>query len=824
MGRLNRRIPNELRKRTAQSCDLCKARRCKCVPSGEGKTCVSCLDQGVECQYTAPRKQRFYGSLDDLSDRYRCLEAIVKGAFPDDATETTSDLVQLGHRLGCAMPELCTDTRVPVKVENLVRDPEAHFPTAATNTDTIKGESRRESDTKRTDGSSTDDQGSFDNEASSPAVFKDPSGNEHYIGPSGTLNFLHQLRQVFAATKGPSTGPGQQQPLQFPAFNTQTLESEAADPNGSSFDAARFSLSDWQEALSLLPSSAILEPLINAYFENTHEDFPLFHRSSFENQRRAMFSLATKPIQEARSDELAGPDWGWLGCLYMILVFGSIARPDAGVFDHTLLQQQYVAASRLLLPQLVSKCTLNNMRALILLALFLHNSNERNASWNLTGTAIRMAFAMGLHRKVQSPPSSATGEPDTKVLVLSTLYSVELFLSANLGRPSALNETDIEVFPLPIAPAYDGSGLDPQLISLTVGLNSILQRTRLMYAKRKPTYGGKSDPSGATRVDDIQDRLRHWRTDLRQYPRFDIPTLSMDGVNGSWLPIDGPKLDFHEFRESLASHPSLHIRARLMLHIQYHYIGIITTRHFLLHDIAAARLSPKGHADNISTLAQSCVFHAHQLSFVFILMDSFDLVNGRTAFDVFYGYWAGMLLNLMLLWPKSEKHLPEPGKPCPLNAVVQRVYGVVSRVDKCGTMQRLSSVMDHFVLWARSVDAESEDPSAISHHNGLRTNNGQNQMYQQQQQNTMVPGPAALDGVSMIADGQVPMAPQGPMSWTAIHNGAGQFGLGSPMGFAQLPQGSNEATAFLNSFVGPDDQAAMLGMGDGDLNHLGFGP
>ena len=25
MGRLNRRIPNELRKRTAQSCDLCKA-------------------------------------------------------------------------------------------------------------------------------------------------------------------------------------------------------------------------------------------------------------------------------------------------------------------------------------------------------------------------------------------------------------------------------------------------------------------------------------------------------------------------------------------------------------------------------------------------------------------------------------------------------------------------------------------------------------------------------------------------------------------------------------------------------------------------------
>lgn len=753
---------------------------------------------------------------------YRCLEAIVKGAFPNDATATTSDLVQLGHRLGYAMPDISSEARKPIKVESLIRDPEAHFPTNAT-ISTSRREDRPESDTKRTDESATDDQTSLDNDASSPAVFKDPSGNEHYIGPSGTLNFLHQLRQVFAATKGSSSGLARQPPLQLPSFDSaQTLESEHTDPHGSSFDAMRSSLGDWHEALSLLPSSAINEPLIDAYFENTHEDFPLFHRQTFEDQYRSTINATTKFSQDPQSDGPSSPDWGWLGCLYMMLVFGSIARPD-GLFDHALLQQQYVAASRVLLPQLVSRCSLNNTRALILLALFLHNSNERNASWNLTGTAIRMAFAMGLHRKVQSPPASATGEADTRILVLSTLYSFELFLSANLGRPSALSETDIEVFPLPIAPAYDGSGLDPQLISLTVGLNSILQKTRLMYAKRKPTYGGNSDPSGATGVDDIQDRLKRWRTDLRQHPRFDLPTLSMDGVNGSWLTIDGPEMTYHNFRQTLASHSSLHMRARLMLHVQFHYIGIITTRHFLLHDIAAARLSSKGGGDNISTLAQSCVFHAHQLSFIFILMDSLNLVNGRTAFDVFYGYWAGMLLNLMLLWPKSEKHLPEPGKPCPLGAVVRRVHEVVTRVDKCGTMQRLSSVMDHFVAWAGSVDTHGGDSSGGSHHQDHKVLNGHDQAYQQQQQNVSTVGSATFNGGGIAQDGQVPIAPQGPMAWTAIHHGAGDFASGSQMGFSQLPPGSHGATAFLNSFVGPDDQAAMLGMVDGDFDGLGFG-
>lgn len=822
MGRLNRRIPNELRKRTAQSCDLCKTRRCKCVPSGEGKTCVSCLDQGVECQYTTPRKQRFYGSLDDLSDRYRCLEAIIKGVYPNDATTTTDDLVQLGRRLGCDMPDLSSPPQKDIKIETLVREPESHFPAVATQSESSK-RNDREHNVKRPDDSTAEDQGSADNETPSPAVFKDPSGNEHYIGPSGSLNFLHQLRHVFMSTKGPPTSSGHQGIFPMPSLSTaETLESEHPGSNTSDgYGATQDTLANWQAALALLPRGEILEPLIEAYFRHTHEDFPLFHRQQFEDQYHFFTYGTGKSAQPSQRTDYPTPDWGWLGSLYMITVFGSIAQPELGAFDHNLLQKQYVAASRFLLPQLIAKCSLNNLRALILLAMYLHNSNERNASWNLTGTAIRMAFAIGLHRKGQNSPSSAVTETDVRVLVLSTLYSFELFLASNLGRPSGLSETDIEIFPLPAAPGHDGSGTDPELISLTVGLNSILQRTRLMYARRKRTYGGNSDSPFDTGVDDIQDRLQRWRKDLMQYPRFDLPTITVDGRTGSYQATDGPEMTYENLRQTLTTFSPAHLRAVLMLHVQFHYIGIITTRHFLLHDIAAARLSSKGKSESISTLAQSCVLHSHQLSYIFIMMDSFQLVNGRTGFDVFYGYWAGMLLNLMLLWPRPDNFVPDPDRPCQLGSLVRQVHDVVTRVEKSGTMQRLSSVMDAFVAWADRVEDNSATSPAAPQHNGFTALNGPAQSNQQQQPATASgSGPPSR---STANNGHAAFTQTGPNFWNTGQNGTAPPMLGPNIGLAQLPAGSNGATAFLNSFLGPDDQAAMLGMVDVDFDAQSFG-
>lgn len=714
------------------------------------------------------------------------------------------------------MPDLSPSTRKDVKIESLIRDPEAHFPTTSAEPEASKHVDRRESNTKAQDDSTGEDQGSAENETPSPAVFTDSSGNEHYIGPSGTLNFLHQLRQVFMSAQGPPSAFGPHAASQIPNLNTtQTLEPEDQSLNSATnHPNSKSSLTDWQEALSLLPRADVLDPLVNAYFQHTHEDFPLFQRHVFEDQFNFFFYSAGKSMRAPQRTAYPTPDWGWLGCLYMILVFGSITRPELGPIDHALLQKQSVAASRVLLPQLIAKCSLNNLRALILLALYMHNSNERNASWNLVGTAIRMAFAIGLHRKVQDTPSI---EAESRNMVLSTLYSFELFLAANLGRPSSLSETDVEVFPLPPALGRDGSGTDPELISLTVGLNSILQRTRLMYARRKPTYGGNSDMTLKGGVDDIQDRLQRWREDLTRHPQFDIPTIQLEGRTGSLMGIDGPKIEYQELQDSFRARSSVSLRALLMLHVQFHYIGIITTRHFLLHDIAAARLNTTGKTDNISTLAQSCVLHSHQLSYIFLLMDDFQIVNGRTGFDVFYGYWAGMLLNLMLLWPKSTKHLPEPGQPCPLRSLVNRVHGVVTRVDKSGTMQRLSTVMDAFVAWAGRVgEGQDHDTSPGTQQNGFTTLNGAAPSFPQHHFSQSGPSPGIT--TTML---DTPVQPTGLNQWASTQTPNGNPFQGTNMGLMNLPSG-NGATAFLNSFLAPDDQAAILGMINGDIDTQGY--
>src|SRR5882757_10036128 len=38
--------------------------------------------------------------------RYRCLQGLVKGAFPDEAIDTVEDLLELGMRKGYEMPDL----------------------------------------------------------------------------------------------------------------------------------------------------------------------------------------------------------------------------------------------------------------------------------------------------------------------------------------------------------------------------------------------------------------------------------------------------------------------------------------------------------------------------------------------------------------------------------------------------------------------------------------------------------------------------------------------------------------------------------------------
>ncbi|KAI1443029.1 fungal-specific transcription factor domain-containing protein [Annulohypoxylon stygium] len=714
-----RRVPEDQRKRGIQSCDLCRKKRCRCIPApGEANRCTACLAQDVECTFTLPRKTRFYGNVEDLSDRFRCLEAIVRGAFADEATESVADLMRLGQSRGYQMPDLShtTSNEVSAKVDDAIRIPkQSETPNDGFSVPHVHQSAR--SGVRHISHPSTQTENSHSVD-STTCLVTDTSGKEHYIGPSGGLQFLGKLRRLLISR---DQRPGSQshtppgvakfteddgaQALEVEDVHEDTLDSRNADdvsvstvrdqrsPRSiASFESnhARRPSIGIEESWNRLPKPDVLDRLLQSFFQNVHNDFVLFHRGTFqgdyEAQTRRFNNIGNQEHEEK------DPDPGLLACIYMMLVFGSMSEPDLeSNLDHNALRRHCVSSARSLLPHLISKCTLYNLRALLLLGLFLHNNNERNATWNLVGTASRIAFALGLHRRDTESAFNPI-EREIRKRVFCTLYGFEQFLATTLGRPSGINDPDVEVTPpRPGMLDDNGGGGDAVLISFSIRLHQILGRSR--------TNLGIGDPLAAKdsvlpTPESILLELEQWRTDISKQQWLNIPPIKtgerlLDDKEPNAIGLDDLRSLLRWQRSSL--------RAALMLHLLYHYTGLFTTRPFLLQELSVNQppAEESSHtASRQALLAGTCLRHASQMAMIIILLDSFDLVNGVSGLDIFYVYWASMILSSGMLRhniPPEEVRVLET-----FRGLVEQLKSVSGRVEKSGTMNRFATLLADF--------------------------------------------------------------------------------------------------------------------------------
>jgi hypothetical protein len=644
------------------------------------------------------------------------LEALVKGAFPNESLDSVNDLAQLGQRMGYKMPNISDPNRKLMKVEELVQSPPNIGRTPSTGPEIITA------DDHAVDASPSKSQ----SEGPQSSLVKDNSGHEHYIGPSGTLNFWNQLRNLVDSNDSHAT-PGREGVTKFTQDNTsRLLEADVQDeddqpqrntispqdgPSPGSMTSAiardftRLPTADMDEILGQFPPNEVLEQLIHSYFKNVHDDFPLFHRATFEDEYE---QFVVQPRRNPRIPNLRPlqlPDWGWIGCLHMIVVFGSITDRSIPNIDHSAVRRRSVTVARALLPQFISKCSLTNVRVLLLLALFLHNNNERNAAWNIAGTATRISFALGLHRLDMS--SSFTPlEREVRKWVFCTLYSFEQFLASSLGRPSGLQELDVEVVPPREDFVEGGIGTDARLVSWSVKLQAILARTRLLHGVNR---------SPGPKLDEIMNALDGWKTDIGKAPGLDVPWIKLEGRALPSLDDDGA-VDMEELKVSLSWKTRAQLRAVLLLHIQFHYIAIVATRPLLLRDVALTRKADaEASKAPVPIQAALCVKHACQLSYLMILLDHFDVINGLSGLDIFYAYCSAMILILRLLRLRPGE-LVEGVRPdevalqSKIRRLVATLRNVINHTDKCGSMKRLAQVVDTFSECANNPS----DPPAIS--------------------------------------------------------------------------------------------------------------
>ncbi|KAJ4182921.1 hypothetical protein NW755_010121 [Fusarium falciforme] len=562
------------------------------------------------------------------------------------------------------MPNIADPNRKQVAIENIVQSPAQHTPT---------GPDASAVTTQSTESDASSTGIKSQSEEPQASLVKDVSGHEHYIGPSGTLNFWNQLRKLVDANNSPHESPGREGSTKFTQDNTSRLLEadgqdddttgqqgavEAAPQDGLSpgsitsaiaRDFTRLPTADMNEILRQLPSNDVLEQLIQSYFKNVHDDFPLFHRATFEDEYELYIVQARRHPQIGPSRRRPLPDWGWIGCLHMMIAFGSIADRTIQGVDHTALRRKSVTVARALLPQFISKCSLTN------------------------------------------------------------------FLASSLGRPSGLQELDVEIVPPREGFVDGGIGTDAKLVSWSLKLQGILARTRLLHL-------GTTRVSSAPTLDEIMTALETWKSEISKAPGFDVPWVKS---SGSGLTDNANAMDMEDLKVSLAWKTRAQLRAVLLLHVQFHYIAIVATRPLLLRDVALTRKSPTGSpAPSMPLHSAVCVKHACQLSYLIILLDHFDVINGLSGLDIFYAYCSAMVLILRLLRLRPGESTEDVGDEeaslqTRIGHLVSTLRGVISRTEKSGSMKRLAQVVDTFSECANNPNEAPSSPPLGSNINGV---------------------------------------------------------------------------------------------------------
>ncbi|KAL2010805.1 hypothetical protein VTN00DRAFT_3523 [Thermoascus crustaceus] len=704
----SRRIPDELRKRTRLSCDLCRKRRCKCLRPRPDDACQACRQSRVACVSTFRRKTRLYGSVETLRDRLRCLEALVQGAFPDAPIRTTDDLLALGRRAGYAMPEVSASSG-DTTLEELPEEPESPLERPEEASPGVSTPAAAQQDLPW--------QGKHIQD--SPRLVHDSSGRSHYIGPSGSLSFFAELRELVAERHPSSRFASDNVAEALEARpSTSDLDHDSNSPGvaaGSS--PATASLCDISHSalrLRELPLGTV-EALLHVYFQHVHNDFPLFHRTLFQDELERHLSSDSRP-RSAPGE----PDEGWLVCLHMMLVFGCILhsrsskRTDS--FDYEALRVDCWSVARSALPRLTTTCTQSNVQALLLISLYYHSTNERNASWTLVGCAARIAVALGMHRN-DINTSFRLVERETRRRIWCTLHGFEQFLCMSLGRPSAVDDDEVDV----TVPGDDSIGFGsgpPGCVERSFELQLLSSKLRRAIGRYKPMRRSRSSPVQTPAPRALLDELRTWEQGMP--PHLTLPDISTSE--------EAPPVS--QLRECQSRYPAPHLRAIALLYIQYYNLVILITRPYLLMVIstsfrnAAAIPYPWDDdtdetRDDIVFLARTCVSSASRIAALVLLLDSAGILNGLTWLDAFYAYSAAMVLLLRLLWvsnPAEDRDVLQREEVLRSRAqnLVVELRRVLGALEKCQTMQRFTSVVDNFADAVSSASARVQRADATN--------------------------------------------------------------------------------------------------------------
>jgi hypothetical protein len=327
-------------------------------------------------------------------------------------------------------------------------------------------------------------------------------------------------------------------------------------------------------------------------------------------------------------------------------------------------------------------------------------------------------------------------EREVRKRVFCTLYGFEQFLASSLGRPSGFYDfEDVEIVPPREGVLDSGQDEDDEVMKLSLRLQVILAKARVSLAvKTLAVANERSNIDGLARQEQSSREtlgiLKAWREDLVSHHMLNIPLISETDDPLCQDVEEMPRMSLQDLKAMMGWQSRPRLRAALVLHLQYRYIAVLVTRSSLLRYVASAQRGEPDHAALLSRneartdpyngsagerLSDICVTHAVQLCRLILLADSFGLVNGISAMDVFYAYCGVMVLILRSLRiSSSASHYHDQREPhlqLELRKLIAQTREVLMRVNKCSTMKRFARVVATFEDGSRQDNIRPADGS-----------------------------------------------------------------------------------------------------------------
>ncbi|KAK1963511.1 hypothetical protein LY78DRAFT_683234 [Colletotrichum sublineola] len=408
------KVPEDKRQRTAQACDTCKRRKQKCNGS---RPCATCTKRSLVCTYTTSSGSEQTPPDQTASpSKRRNIEELptANPAVPDGS-------------LASASPAAAT-TPWESKPQQLVTEenPAVSFdvqPSVEIDHETTAADREFDTRSRHSTASGPDEETSL---MQSTRMLQDPTGRLLYVGDSASLAYLQLIRMIVEASVGPSDF---------------TL-----DPSRHKIMEATIAMPANIRPPHILPDRDTANALIDSFFTNASDPISC--------QGESEMAAFEKSVETCYSDPLAAQS-SFLCLLYLTFAIGTVlgtplhGSKQDGIFkklhasEYDRAELFFRSAKALGDPVTgFEDADFWSVQALSLMAIYMLAVSKRNAAYAYFGMAVRSGFALGLHRVQENHFIFKSHEIRLRRNLWRSLFVLDRFLAASLGRPVAIDEQE----------------------------------------------------------------------------------------------------------------------------------------------------------------------------------------------------------------------------------------------------------------------------------------------------------------------------------------------------------------------------------------------